>query len=205
MKIGTVYCIQNKTTKKNYVGSTRIAIKIRFWNHTGSLNQGNHHSRKLQTDWNKQGPKSFIFKVLEVCDLKNLLQREQFWMNKLRAPTEGYNSHVTAGNATGYKLPKDVIQNMMRKNPNLSKIRSMTMIMVNKRPDVRASRSKHFKKLANTPEAIARSIKKIQKVNADPIYKTKLRERLRKQNADPEFQKKALAARLLKLQNRSFT
>ena len=87
-----VYCIQNKTTLKRYIGSSKH-IKNRLTGHKRSLEQGKHHSVLLQRAWDKYGKICFDFLVIEDCLPETLIEREQFWMDYFKSydSKNGYN------------------------------------------------------------------------------------------------------------------
>lgn len=93
-----IYCIQNKTTGKRYVGKS-INIQQRFWQHKYELTKGEnkkHFNRYLKSAVQKYGIDDFIFSVLEVfevIDEEKLKEREFYWMlyYKTTDPEFGYN------------------------------------------------------------------------------------------------------------------
>ncbi len=102
---GGVYRILNLANGRLYVGST-IRFSRRWKAHLDCLKANRHHSISLQRAWQKYGPASFRFEILEcVADFGALLSREQFWINRLKAadPRIGYNISPTAGNCLGVK------------------------------------------------------------------------------------------------------
>jgi group I intron endonuclease len=101
-----VYLIFNRVSKRMYVGSS-FNIKTRFRKHKLLLNNNTHHCIHLQRAWNKYGEQSFKFSLLEKTILENLIEREQFWIDKLK---NKYNSCPTAGSTLGYKHSKEAKQ-----------------------------------------------------------------------------------------------
>lgn len=71
MKIETpgIYAILNIVTGKRYIGSS-IRMERRMEGHKRLLIQNKHANRHLQFAWNKYGPDSFVFEILEVVDLR---------------------------------------------------------------------------------------------------------------------------------------
>lgn len=67
---------------KQYVGSA-IVLRGRFMAHRCSLFKSSHDNIRLQNYFNKHGYKSLLFKVIEYCDKDLLIEREQFWIDKL--------------------------------------------------------------------------------------------------------------------------
>lgn len=98
MKSG-IYKILNSTTGKFYIGSA-VYIKNRWATHKCLFRKNKHNNTYMQNAWNKYGEDDFIFSVLEYCDKKELLNKEQLWIDWL---TPNYNLILTAGNCLGYK------------------------------------------------------------------------------------------------------
>lgn len=101
---GGVYRIVHMESGKIYVGS---AVKIlRRWEaHRWELNNNRHHSRHLQSAWNKFGAAAFRFECIElISDVTALHDREQFWLDRLRTYERelGYNNRTIAQNNMGY-------------------------------------------------------------------------------------------------------
>ena len=96
-----VYIIRHTGTWKVYVGSA-LKMAARFARHLRELTLGLHHSTKLQRAWNKYGARAFVFEVVEeVCDVAELIHREQLWINSLDAYKSGYNECPVAGSRRG--------------------------------------------------------------------------------------------------------
>lgn len=80
-----IYAIRNKANGKCYVGSA-VNLKARWSQHKHKLESGTHHSKHLQSSWNKNGCDAFEFVVLEYVDQnKDLVESEQCWIDKLSA------------------------------------------------------------------------------------------------------------------------
>jgi len=80
-KIVGIYKIINKVNGKYYVGSSNNIHKR--WNeHKKTLIKNTHHSRYLQRSWNKYGPESFDFVIIEPnINEKDLLITEQKYLD----------------------------------------------------------------------------------------------------------------------------
>ncbi|MFC7439557.1 GIY-YIG nuclease family protein [Laceyella putida] len=85
-----IYAIRNKANRKVYVGQS-IHIQNRFKQHLAALEKGNHHSKKLQEDFDKFGPEQFTLEILEICKRDELDQKEIEWINKFDSLQNGYN------------------------------------------------------------------------------------------------------------------
>lgn len=89
-----IYKIKNKVNHKVYIGES-VDIKARWSKHRSDLRKGTHHSKYLQTDWNRYGEKAFKFSVVErfwFTRFANkdkikimLLLREAYYMDKYNA------------------------------------------------------------------------------------------------------------------------
>lgn len=105
-KIQGIYAIRNLISGRVYVGSS-VYIQSRWHCHTSALRRNKHHSKPLQSSWNKHGQEAFTFSILElVSDSERMVQREQYWMDTLQSfhPTRGFNCCPRAGkNCTGRK------------------------------------------------------------------------------------------------------
>lgn len=102
--ISGIYQIQCIASGKVYVGSS-INIGKRLIAHRVCLRQGKHHAQGLQNAWNKYGKSGFTVSLVEaVPPVKaKLVEREQFWIDKLEAYTVGYNASPKAGSRLGSK------------------------------------------------------------------------------------------------------
>jgi group I intron endonuclease len=85
-----IYAIENIATGEVYVGQSRN-IPNRYQQHLSMLERGEHHSIKLQKDYNKVGVEGFTLKVLELCSEEELDEKEQYWIQRLNAYNKGYN------------------------------------------------------------------------------------------------------------------
>lgn len=98
-----VYEIRCSVNGKVYIGSA-INLRRRKWTHWSELRNNRHHSRHLQSAWNKYGEAAFTFRVIELVLSAFVLDREQYWINKVRPylRTQGYNSTKAAGSLYGH-------------------------------------------------------------------------------------------------------
>ena len=55
-----IYAIRNTQNSKMYIGES-IDIEKRWKNHQEDLNNGNYHSYKLQSEWDKSRNNQFRF------------------------------------------------------------------------------------------------------------------------------------------------
>ena len=87
-----IYQIYNKCNNKRYIGST-LNISRRWSQHLHLLRNGKHHSKHLQSAWNKYGEESFVFECLEYCEPDCLLSMEHKYIVEYKATDRecGYN------------------------------------------------------------------------------------------------------------------
>lgn len=86
-----IYCIQNETDGKCYIGKS-VDIPKRWREHKNALRRGRHHNKHLQKAWDCYGEKSFLFKVLEYAEPNELGNLEIAYISKFKAFGEnGYN------------------------------------------------------------------------------------------------------------------
>lgn len=91
MKIGGIYQIRNLINNKIYVGSTNN-FKRRKNDHFRKLIKNNHRNVRLQNSFNKHGCDNFVFEILEkIENTSELLQIEDYWIQKLNSKKNGYN------------------------------------------------------------------------------------------------------------------
>lgn len=111
-----IYLIKNKINGKIYIGSA-VNITSRWTIHRVSLNRNDHHNILLQRAWNKYGIEAFEFSVLECCEIENLLEYEQKWINKLKPYDKnvGYNLCSVAGSQLGLKRTQETKIKISRK------------------------------------------------------------------------------------------
>lgn len=83
-----IKCIVNSMP---YVGQT-IDIDRRWVDHLKELNNGTHHSLKLQSDFNNYGIKAFSFTVLKECDIEFLNLFEAYYIELFNSVEDGYNT-----------------------------------------------------------------------------------------------------------------
>lgn len=97
-----IYRFVNVTNCKMYVGSA-INLYRRRIGHIKELRANKHRNDYFQKAWLKHGEANFKFYVLEICEKKVLLVREQHWLDLARSYHEdfGYNLNPIAGSNLG--------------------------------------------------------------------------------------------------------
>jgi len=101
-----IYAIANRVNGKVYIGSS-VQVETRWRQHRNALRRGAHTNVHLQRAWDKHGVDAFVFTfVEEVIDERDLVGREQSWLNETRSfeRENGYNLSPTAGNTLGFRF-----------------------------------------------------------------------------------------------------
>lgn len=96
-----IYQILNLINNKFYIGSAADFYE-RYHSHLHCLNKSDHHNEHLQRAWNKYGPEVFEFQIIEIT--RNLIEREQYWIDSLKACELGYNIRKIANSNLGMKF-----------------------------------------------------------------------------------------------------
>lgn len=103
---GIVYRIICRVSGKCYVGSS-IEYNIRYDKHWDMLDKQKHHSIKLQYAYNKSDKSNFYFEIIErdilSVPVKELRDREQYWVDFYDAYHNGYNCSPYAHHGPGKK------------------------------------------------------------------------------------------------------
>lgn len=102
--VSGIYMILNTTNGKFYLGSAVHARK-RVIVHKAYLCKGSHHSRALQSAWNKYGAEAFTAVFMAAHPPEELLYHEQLYLDALEPK---YNMAPTAGSGAGVKLSDEV-------------------------------------------------------------------------------------------------
>lgn len=107
-----IYCIENDSI---YIGST-VNLKKRIQRHSYYLRNNKHHSFKLQRVCNKYGIESLFVVKIELCVENQLINREQYWIDKLNSYYNGLNCSKTALYHRTFKLTEEQINKSIIKS-----------------------------------------------------------------------------------------
>lgn len=111
-----VYAIVNTVNGKRYVGSSRD-IAIRWRGHKADLKRGAHHSRILQSAWNKYGRDAFMIITLEEVEVDRLLLVEQEYLDR---EIGEYNASSDAANPPSWKGRKQSTVHISRRTVGMT-------------------------------------------------------------------------------------
>lgn len=89
---GGIYKITNTVNNKFYIGGCKN-FKARLARHFKDLGSGVHSSIKFQQDFDMYGKDVFVMSIIETIEYNKSLikERENFWIEKLKAKENGYN------------------------------------------------------------------------------------------------------------------
>jgi group I intron endonuclease len=76
-----IYCITNIINDRIYIGSTNCFYK-RFYEHNRDLCKNIHSNKHFQNFVNKYSIDVIKYNILEIVDFNNLLEREQYYLDK---------------------------------------------------------------------------------------------------------------------------
>ena len=100
-----VYGILNTCNNKIYIGSS-LNLRKRHNAHKTKLNCNRHANKHLQKAIFKYKIDNFEFVILEYCNEKLILEKEQYWINKFNSNDNkvGYNKRKIAESNYGYSF-----------------------------------------------------------------------------------------------------
>jgi group I intron endonuclease len=106
--VPAIYLIKCLINNKIYVGSS-VNLRNRINRHYNDLINNKHASNHLQNAFNLYGNENFIVEVLVYCDRENILQQEQYFLDKLKPWDRliGYNTCEIAGSPSKRVLTED--------------------------------------------------------------------------------------------------
>jgi group I intron endonuclease len=98
--VSGIYEIRNVVNGHFYVGSA-VNIKRRWYDHRRCLMANDHRNLYLQNAWNLYGESAFEFNVIFPCEVCELLENEQRFIDMYWDSGLLYNLSPTAGNNAG--------------------------------------------------------------------------------------------------------
>ena len=190
----SIYQIRHIVSGKVYVGSA-VSPRNRWRNHRIMLQNGNHPNRYLQNAWNKHGEAAFVFEILEpVLFIEDLITREQYWIDKLKASANGhgYNITPTAGSLLGARWTEEQRTRRVEqfKDPAFKAKYSDAKKAQFADPKQRARRSEEARALWRDPEYRARMTVRLKEGHADPEYKARVSANTRAAQSNPDLRRR---------------
>jgi group I intron endonuclease len=157
-----IYIIINKIDDKRYIGSS-INLSRRKNSHFRLLRNNKHSNKHLQNAYNKYGEDHFIWNIIEECDKKDCIKREQFWLDLLKPE---YNIRILADSNLGMKYPP---------RTEAAKLSTSKSLIGRKRPLEVINKIKNTKKVKGTSiRALEARSKKVIDNSTGIVYKSRL-------------------------------
>lgn len=102
-----IYEILNTVNNKRYIGSSKT-LKSRLSEHKRLLKKNQNPCKLLQRAWNKYGEESFVFKILTICEEKDLNFYEDLIIKGYKSNQKefGYNTREVSDTNRGMLFPK---------------------------------------------------------------------------------------------------
>lgn len=130
-----IYCIENVINNKKYIGQS-IEIENRWCKHRSELKKGKHDNDYLQKSWNKYGGNNFKFYILEECNVKDLDDRERYYIDVYHALDENYGYNLKTGGQDNNVVVSQDVKNKQREslkkfyanNPEAKKQKSISAL-----------------------------------------------------------------------------
>lgn len=85
-----IYLIISLIDSRGYIGSSKCLYK-RFLYHKNDLIKKRHDNRHLQHFCNKYGIENLSFELLEYCDKKVIIEREQYYLDNYNPSVKRFN------------------------------------------------------------------------------------------------------------------
>ena len=200
MKSG-IYAIRSHVSGKLYVGSAG-SIPARWALHRKRLRGGYHTNPHLQAAWEAYGEDAFEFLVLEHCEIKDLLVREQYYIDFFLAADneKGYNiARIAGAPMRGCKKTRESVARGVAERAGythseetrakISAGNKGKIISAEQRELMTTSSRKYW----STPEARAQQSTKFKGRTQSEEAKAKIGEGTKKALADPEIRARQLA------------
>ena len=108
-----IYEIRCLGNNKSYIGSASNLVSRRY-SHFYNLRRGTHCNRFLQNAWNKYGEDTFVFTILKICSVKQLVKWEQIYIDKFEAFGKGFNLCPEAGRNSGLRFSEKTKRKMSK-------------------------------------------------------------------------------------------
>lgn len=133
-----IYCIENKTNGKKYIGKS-VNIQKRWKEHKSQLCNGTHVNSYLQHSWDKYGEFAFEFSIIEECAEGDLNDREKYWIEFYNSFNNGFN--LTLGGDGGNTIAGYTDAELQRYKEKKCKIHQKTSLKGEESPRSKLTKS----------------------------------------------------------------
>lgn len=108
-----IYQIRNILNNKRYIGSSNNLLKRRTA-HATKLKMNYHPNDILQNAYNKYGDENFVFEVVEFCNVVDLVDRENFYINLYKVCDKDFGYNICPD--AEHHLTSDITKEKLRQN-----------------------------------------------------------------------------------------
>lgn len=115
-----IYKIVNTIDGKMYVGYSKN-LSGRKRSHFWQLSNNRHGNEYLQHAYNKYGKDSFMFEIIEECDIKEVYAREHHWVNTLNTLDQEFGYNLKPTDPNGLSGLKSLAEREKIRKANLGK------------------------------------------------------------------------------------
>lgn len=139
-----IYRWVNKINYKTYVGSS-INLTVRMYKYY-SLKQLENSKSAIYKALLKYGYSNFRLEILEYCEIKYLISREQYFIDTLKPE---YNLAKRAGSTLGYKFSEETLEILRNKRKYILEISDETRKKLSKSATGRILTPEEREKISN--------------------------------------------------------
>ncbi len=104
---GTIYVLKNLVNGKLYVGQTIGNPKYRYSKHLSDAFKRKDNVA-VHVAMRKYGKQNFEMRIIEICELEEINEREMYWIKELDTYRKGYNRMLSSG--TDAKLFDGIVE-----------------------------------------------------------------------------------------------
>lgn len=172
----TVYRVQCLETGRVYIGATKD-FRRREKQHRQDLANNIHRNPDLQSDYNHYGETQFTINVIEICQMHEADEREQFWIDYY-----GGVESTSVYNLRGAGLAGSPSTASNKRNSESNKGKTVTENTRKLISEARKGQPSAFKGKSHTPEVID----KLRDINSNRSddWKNKIKEGLKKSQSE---------------------
>lgn len=202
-KVGVIYQIVNKVSKRKYIGSTVRPLRYRTAEHFKALGKKKVHTKEFIDDFVQHGQESFEVEVIEeivltgddLVDKVKILEREQWYLDNWE---HEYNENVIAGSRLGSKSTEEtkrkLSENLRKRWKDVEYREKMVKTWKEgwRNPKLREKRIENMEKLWESEEYREKQRLSREELNKDPEYILKLGKLSKERWQNEEYREKIL-------------
>lgn len=140
-KVG-IYKVECIIDNKKYIGQSKD-IEKRFKKHLTELKNNRHLNSYMQHSFNRYGIEYFVFEVIELCLEEELMNKEIFYIDKLKSYNRNFGFNVEYGGLRNKKIAEETKRKISKSMTGIKK----PLIVVEK---MRIAQKKRSDEISNT-------------------------------------------------------